>query len=187
MASLWAQLIPQASVSSPFIRHAMIAVSALEVAVTQTRRSKDVPLLKEEEESLTSNRHWALKQYGTALNLMRKALEDGLQDVRSVLIACLLYFSFETIQSCQWGACSLARSGLRLLQQYKPTDLDSEIISAFASLEINLSSFLSRPALILSYHQSAIDNSSAIISGMPKRFSDIETCHYYWKLLLSRR
>jgi hypothetical protein len=102
---VWNRLIPQAGEIQPYIKQAIVALGALSKSYEET----EAPAL--------SNPHqiYALKMYGKALNGMREDLL--LQDIANSATACLLVFSFESMQGHQAAASMHAASLVSVLYQ----------------------------------------------------------------------
>jgi hypothetical protein len=107
--TLWDRIIPQAVESEPIIRHAVVAVAAL----NKSRIDAAQGLGK-------SNPHhqYALLQYGKALKKIRDTLTSGVQDPRRSLMACLLVFCLESLQGYQRSASNQASVGVALLVRW---------------------------------------------------------------------
>jgi hypothetical protein len=87
--TLWDRIIPQAVETEPIIRHAVVALAALNKS-----------------------------QYGQALKQIRDNLTDGVQNPRRTLMASLLVFCLEYLQGYQTSASNQASSGVNLLQRW---------------------------------------------------------------------
>lgn len=107
--TLWDRIIPQAVETEPIIRHAVVAVAAL----NRSRIDAAKGIGK-------SNPHhqYALLQYGKALKKIRDTLADGVKDPRRSLISCLLVFCLESLQGYQTTASNQASIGVALLQRW---------------------------------------------------------------------
>ncbi|KAL3424183.1 C6 zinc finger domain protein [Phlyctema vagabunda] len=194
--SLWNRLIPQASEAHPFIRNAIIAIGAISKTSDNDLR---LPLSNSviERHQLAEQRRYALKHYGKALNGMRRAIENGVQDMRFILLGCLLAFCFETLEGRQGPACNLAIGGLALFYDQfgtcadpskpspkAPIPLEIDLVDAFASLDIQALFFLDLRPLRL--HQHVIDESSQALAVMPSRFYDLEQARICWRIMMRR-
>jgi hypothetical protein len=107
--TLWDRIIPQAVESEPIIRHAVVAVAALNKSRIDATQGVG-----------KSNPHhqYALLQYGKALKKIRDALTGGVQDPRRSLMACLLVFCLESLQGYQSSASNQASVGVALLVRW---------------------------------------------------------------------
>ncbi|KAG0652582.1 transcriptional regulatory [Hyphodiscus hymeniophilus] len=174
---LWGRLVPQTSESTPFVRHAMIAIAAM----SQISRE-------------AGNSQAALGYI--SLKGIRDATTRNQQDLRTSLIACLLVFCFEILQGSERSARALAFSGLTLFHHsrgidmtsptlYKsPSLLEDELLSAFVSLDIQVLFFLDdRP---LGVHQQIIEESTEALNNMQSRFATREEANRFWQIMLQR-
>ena len=102
----------------PPIRHAIIALGALDKTMDITQRTSDPTLLDFREKCLESAAHhqFALQQYGKAIAQMRNNLSAQKQDYRTALILCLLTICFEALNGDMQSALEQIRSGLRLIK-----------------------------------------------------------------------
>jgi hypothetical protein len=107
--TLWDRLIPQAVETEPLIKHAVVAVAAL----NKSRIDAAMGIGK-------SNPHhqFALLQYGKALKRIRDTLNEGIKDPRRSLMACMLVFCLECLQGYQSSASNQASVGVALLQRW---------------------------------------------------------------------
>lgn len=191
-SSLWDRLIPQFSERVPFIRHAVIAIGVLSRITIKAASHDALAIDKGDGYPRRLEHQYALQQYGRALNGMRKVIEAGEQDLRTAMIACLLAFSFETLQGRQGPASAIATSGLDLFRNWisghsegpgnlsslSKYDLEDDLIQAFASLDLHVASFLDQRPLAI--HQLVIDETVVAISRMPSKFTDLFEAHKYW-------
>lgn len=111
-------MIPQASEVAPFVGHAMIAVAALSKISGDAEHALMLAGDGEEGSRLQRDHQYALYQYEKALNGMRRVVELGEHDLRNALLACLLTFSFGSLQGQQSPACGLASSGVALFHDW---------------------------------------------------------------------
>ena len=131
--SLWNYLILQACESNSSIRHAVIAVGALD---PKTWRGP----AKSQEEIL--RRQFAYHQYSMAIGDMRKTISKKALDLRTRLIACLLFICFEMYHFNKASAVAQIRAMNFLLEeQSRKRDVsdgpkvDTELEEAFQELE----------------------------------------------------
>jgi len=107
--TLWDRLIPQAVATEPLIKHAVVAVAALNRSRIDVAKGMG-----------KSNPHhqFALLQYGKALKRIRDTLTEGIKDPRRSLMACMLVFCLECLQGYQSSASNQASVGVALLQRW---------------------------------------------------------------------
>jgi hypothetical protein len=116
---LWEHIIPQSGEAEPFIAHLIVALSK------------------------SQSTHWARNpsQYGKALEGMRLAIQNKIQDRRKALIACLLVICFECLLGLQAAASSYAPSGVSLLyncHENASSFVEDDVYSAFSGLDLQL-------------------------------------------------
>lgn len=107
--SLWERIIPQAVETEPIIKHAVVAMAALNKSRMDAEKGVGKP---------NPHHQFALLQYGKALKKIRDALTEGVQDPRRSLMACLLVFCLESLQGYQSSASNQASRGVALLQRW---------------------------------------------------------------------
>lgn len=136
---LWTRLMLQACETSPSIRHAVIALGALPPA------PEPVGTLKHQ---------FAFRQYNKALCLLSRDVAGGKHDLRTTLIASLLFYCFESFHGYHELAISQVYTGLKLIREWassfyapgkvvrlgseNPYEVEDDIVRAFGSLEIQV-------------------------------------------------
>ena len=132
-SSLWNYLVLQACESNSSIRHAVIAIGALD---PQTWRGR----AKSPEENL--RRQFAYNQYSMAIGDMRKAISKKALDLRTRLVACLLFICFEIYHFNRASTVPQIRAMNFLIKDKKcegvgshDLKIDEEIEEAFQELE----------------------------------------------------
>jgi hypothetical protein len=107
--SLWGRIVLQASEQEWFIKHAVIAIGALNRATnapTEVTRSGQT--------DVSTHFEAALRHYGKSMQGIRKACEEEKQSKRSILIACLLAVCFEYSHGNNDNAVAHIRHGIQL-------------------------------------------------------------------------
>jgi len=147
---IWSTLLPQLCHTEPFVRHAVIALAAMDLN-TMVASSQ----MREETKLEESKRHhsFALEQYGITLNLMRRLPVDFDDDYkfRNVLLCCFLTMVFESYQDNQKSSGIQTATALKLLYEFgtrrdgqRPASireiraapgLDSSLIDHYSHLE----------------------------------------------------
>jgi hypothetical protein len=195
--SVWNRLIPQAGEAYPLIRHSILALSALSKARAETKGNRS------QARSLLAKSHYefAIKQYCKALKELRGKLGRINGDVRTVLIACLLIFSFETLQDNQNAASLHASGAVNLLMEYhkhhknpsRPpnsyapsywacqSQIEEDLHSAFSYLD--LQAFDQRPA---GHHRCFVQQMNEIIKYISAEFTDLNSCRKMFQLITRR-
>jgi hypothetical protein len=115
--SLWNKVVLQACESSPAIRHAVIAIGALDLTMDVVAPA---PGFATGSWSMVSSHHrFALQQYSKAITKLGQSLAGQNFDIRNVLIACLLTVCFETWNGDIQSAMTQVRSGLKLIKEWR--------------------------------------------------------------------
>jgi hypothetical protein len=118
----WTEKIPQLCYQDAPVRHATITLEALakslEVTSFPTRLSlSGFPQI--DHNHLDEHFRYALRQYSRALGSLRTMLSDGRRHLRTSLVSCVLFMSFEALQGCYDGALTHLRGGSRLLTDWR--------------------------------------------------------------------
>jgi hypothetical protein len=141
----------QACESSQAIRHAVIAIGALNISNASVQTS----------EVGTLRHQFAFRQYSKSICLMRRDIAGGRHDLRTTLIASLLFYCFESFHGYHELAISQVYTGLRLIRDwvtshYKPDaegkyrvrigsenphEVEDDLLRAFGNLEIQVMSY----------------------------------------------
>jgi len=110
--NLWTSVVLQASEQESFIRHAVIAVGALNMANIASTEPGSV----EENEKSANVGHFefALQQYGKSIQGIRKACQMAPKSKRLILIACLLAVCFEYSHGSNECAVAHVKNGINL-------------------------------------------------------------------------
>lgn len=136
---LWNQIVLQAAQREPAIRYAVTAIGALDLKLHST--ANDEALVK-------SRKQFAYREYQKAIVGLRRTLVAKNCDIRTKLVACIVFACFE----CHEGNFGLARrqifAGIKMMDEHekKVEDLgglhvEREFVDYFAMLEIQTSSF----------------------------------------------
>ena len=180
--------------AEPFIRHAVVAIGALEKIMQSQRTAAGVP-------RMAVDYPFALNQFDKALRGMRAAISNGENDIRKALIACILVFCFETLMGKPASALSNAESGLMLLYQWMNTNSDQSssfflgnswqeqkieevVMDGLAGLDTHVLFFLdTRPIHV---HRFMIEGANKSIANMPTSFDSLKTARSFWSLSMRR-
>lgn len=181
---LWSRLVLQSSEFEPCIRHAVTAVGALNL---------QSPVLHDELES--TRRKFAYLEYGKAIALLRKSINDGLTNLRTKLIASLLFACFESYHGNNDLVASHVFSAIQMLYDYsklrsKPISrlmgppTEEDIILTLGVLEISCASYYDpRPPEV---HLAHIHSSESMVSSMPEVFRTLKEAWSYVGLVMLR-
>jgi hypothetical protein len=132
-SNVWDRLVLQACESSTSIRHAVIAIGALD---PKTWRGP----AKSQEETLQCQ--FAYYEYSMAIRDTRKTILENTLDLRTRLIACLLFICFEIYHCNKASAVAQIKAISSLLKESceqtpaKIYDIDNELLESFQELEM---------------------------------------------------
>lgn len=199
-ASIWGRLILQACHEEPFVRHAIVSIAALDLAMADRSTPPSARRLSASAidiEPYNTHHQFALREYGKALRLMRASPSgDEAHYVRKALISCLLIICFELYRGDPELAMTQARTAVKVLSQWlkklqmsrlssnsrSSAVVEDELVSAFARLYKGIMLFrTARPAEF-----SELLQPEAIKSWreMPTTFSTLIEARKYWELHL---
>jgi len=181
--TLWDRIIPQAVESEPIIRHAVVALAALnksriDAGLRGTGRSNP-------------HHQYALVQYGKALKKIRDALNDGVKDPRRSLMACLLVFCLESLQGYQTSASNQASAGVNLLQRWCIENrgtyahyhaIEEDICHGLSSLDLQALLFLDTRSPRL--HRDLQETAAEVLRWRPLILENLKNCYVYWQLIM---
>ena len=196
-SDLWSRLVLQACESEASIRHAVIAIGALDMTsmATQISQAKGGQTPNENADSAIDCHRFALKQYSKAISCMREGLTRGNQPLRTALLGCILIVCFETYHGDHKAALSQIQIGLDLMDQWSrsPTEkksslgrelLEDEIRDAFGRLDSQAMTFVDTRSL--SIHEEKMNSNSEAVDNMPRLFTSIKEARFYSDLLMRR-
>ena len=197
------QMLLQACYSDSSIRHAIIALGALDKTAEITRDFNKLSLDNfPKAESITANEHhqFALEEYAKAIANMRTG--DTLRDIRSTLLSILLVFIFEAWNGNMAMAVRQIRNGVRIIQEWKATIKGSEKTSENMSpapniIEHDLIRIYSRLVIQMSYFYNAglgfedlrtiyANQGREYLNSMPTYFTTIEQSVHYHQAIYKR-
>jgi hypothetical protein len=114
-------IVLQACEDMPPIRHATIALDALDKTLEITQRTDNLssPDLRAKCLESAAHHRFALQQYGKAITQMRNNLSAKKQDYRAALILCLLTICFEALNGDMQAALEQIRNGLKLIKEWR--------------------------------------------------------------------
>jgi hypothetical protein len=197
-SEIWNGIVLQACQTEPSIRHAVIAIGALDMSGMRVQDEKEGRLaFSKKDEATIKDHHFALKQYSKALDAMRAAASDGKQSLRTALLASMLVICFETYQGDYQAALNQIRIGLDLMtswQQSKPRllcssagtseTLEDELCEAFDRLDTQAMTFVDRRPM--SAHEQLMKYYEDELPSMPEVFPSIRSARFYSNVLMRR-
>ena len=105
---LWKRVVLQTSEIEPAIRHAVTAIGALNL--------KSRCIGGDEEDRLRCE--FAYKEYGLAIAGIRQRPTEERADIRTKLLACILFACFESFHGDSNAATSQAFAGIDMMNEY---------------------------------------------------------------------
>ena len=185
----------QACETDPSIRHAVIAIGALNLTTPLPGPDSSVGTLKH---------NFAFRQYSKALCLLRRDVAGGMCDLRTTLIACLLFYCFESFHGYHELAISQVYSGLKLIREwttsyYKPDDsgrrrtrigsedpytVEEDILRAFSNLEIQVMTYADGRSREAHEHYRHIGQET--IDDIPPIFGSLQESRAVLELVIRR-
>ncbi|RDW78270.1 hypothetical protein BP5796_06122 [Coleophoma crateriformis] len=212
-SAFWNRLVLQASEQEPSIRHAIIALGALNPASigTSTDSSNAVKDDRNPEAArlALAERHerqrYAIAEYMKSIRIMRKTLDAGERNIRSMLIACLLFTCFESMCNNHDSALGQVQGGFKMLDDWyfsqgssknndlsafgirspSPGILEDDLLQAFNRMDIQVMTALDMRST--ETHESMQFCGQDSIDSMPLTLQDVEEARVYMELILRRQ
>ena len=185
-SGLWNRIVLQASETSVAVRHAVIAIGALNLK-TWSFNGEAVEKRR---------REFVYHQYSLAIREMRKTTASGLTDSRTMLMITILFFCFELYHGNNDAAAAQVHSGIRIMDEYEkfrrtPRHLlgdippvEEEIIEALTRLEIQIMTFDDPRSRDV--HLEKTVYGQELIDDMPVRFDSLEDAWRVLNVILKR-
>jgi hypothetical protein len=173
-SEFWSRLVLQASHTEPTIRHAVIALGSLH----ETTQNKDSAVLK----SGKAHNKFALQQCNKAITSLNQQLSlKGQQSIEVLLMSCVLFVCFETLQGNYESALTHMESGVRMYRNWQaenkkpeprvyglPQSVDKEIAQIFSRLNLQVLMFPDTHLIGKDFYDT---NFSTLIESPPNSFS----------------
>lgn len=105
---LWQRVVLQASETEPAIRHAITAIGALNFK-SKMVGGDETDMLRYE---------FAYREYGLAIAGIRKRTCERQADIRTKLLACILFTCFESYHGDIQAATSQTYAGIEMMNEY---------------------------------------------------------------------
>lgn len=197
-SALWNTIVLQASEQESFIKHAIVALGALDKTVEVSRTLHGPQVCSGT--SHTSHYQAAFQQYGKCIKGIRKACEERRQSKRMILIACLLAVCFEYFDGNIDPAIAHIRSGIRLIndwaygimhlasidqqqQHFLPGILEDELVCVFSRLEVDVFTWYDTDKVVM--HKELAQMAMDIVRAIPTDgFTNIQSARKYFDILL---
>ena len=116
-SDVWGSLMLQASEGDAAIRHAIMAVGALNITLETMLLSKSEGTTLTSNSSNNEHHRFALQRYGKAIQELRTAISTPGYSLRNVLLASLLIICFENLHGNHAAAVTQMQSCLSLLRE----------------------------------------------------------------------
>jgi Fungal Zn(2)-Cys(6) binuclear cluster domain/Fungal specific transcription factor domain len=194
---LWEALILQAFQQKTFVRHAVLAIGALDMSLRVVTDEVNSP-----GRGLASmHREFALLKYSKALKEMKSTLSGMDSSPRDTLIACLLVVCLENLLGNRHLALLHAQVGFRLLQNWlskhpyslpyhsgisSPAShtIEDDLVLVFGKLDLQISCVSdTRP---FQEHVALKDINTATVEHMPTIFTDLKQAKLFWDIIMRR-
>jgi len=205
-SSLWSRMILQACETDPAIRHAVVAIGALDftLGISHGRPLlSSSGILESNHEEAEKHHRFALRQYGAAIREMRLLISKEKPDIRRTLLGCLVIACFEALHGNFPSAIAQVQSGLALLEEWQfrnqsnskeqellgisstlPNTIEDELHQALCRLDIQLLSFVDiRP---FETHKRMRQYGFASLNNMPSRFQTLRDARIYLEIVMRR-
>jgi hypothetical protein len=177
-SEFWSRLVLQASHTEPTIRHAVIALGSLH----ETTQNEDSAILK----SGAAYDKFALQQCNKAIaNLNQELGIRGQQSIEVLLMSCVIFVCFETLQGNYESALTHMESGVRMYRNWQAENskpgpgissgrhhtIDKEIAQIFSRLNLQVLMFPDTHLLGRNFYTT---NLNPLIDQPPKTFSSLK-------------
>jgi hypothetical protein len=103
----WKRIAVQESFSEPAIRHAVVALGALTKSLHESKNQPFAMIMPPSNASV-EHHEFALKQYNKAIVNLRQTISEGKPQIRTALVACLLFVCFENFHGDYEAAAKLS-------------------------------------------------------------------------------
>ncbi|KAL2068850.1 hypothetical protein VTL71DRAFT_15188 [Oculimacula yallundae] len=207
-SSIWHHLLLQAGQNQPFIRHAIIAIGALNKSlrdpstITVSDKRKAAMVIGGNYPMASEVREFALGHYDKFLEgaKAKMSLMSREEVRRTAMLVCLLVVCIENMQYRSSNALEHAQNGLRLLNDLRsdtiddkqltgmsspiPNVIEDEIVQQFHRMELQV--MATYDARISSEHTRLKNEGSASVKDMPEMFTSLEQARLFLHLVMRR-
>jgi hypothetical protein len=182
------------------IARAAIAIGALDKNCQQGEDYRPT-YLDQSGANMTSHHRAAVQQYAKAINIMKKDVAEGKQDVRTTLLTSLVIIVFESFHGNYMLADRQVHTAVELVRNWRskypnsknhpvgfsspaPDVLEDGLVQLFGRLKTHTVSFKDKrePAVHL-WHR---EEGTEIVQAMPEVFQDIPQARKYLELITRR-
>ncbi|KAH9223321.1 hypothetical protein DL95DRAFT_128453 [Leptodontidium sp. 2 PMI_412] len=179
-SELWSRVVLQASETAPCIRHAVTAIGTLNLKGWRDGNNSS------NSQRLDQKRlQFAYHSYHSAIVDMRRSTSEGQTDIRTKLLACLLFACFETYHGNRDVATAQVFAGIEAIDSYNLLrahsqttsgttlpPIDEEIVRIFVVLEIQATTYQDRRSRAL--HLERLNGGRAAVEDMPVEFTSLK-------------
>ncbi|PVH86472.1 hypothetical protein DL98DRAFT_649931 [Cadophora sp. DSE1049] len=182
-SDLWSRVVLQASETAPCIRHAVTAIGTLNLKGWRETPPSPSPAQHQHWHSDLEKKRlqFAYHEYQSAIVGMRRESTEGETDIRTKLLACLLFACFETYHGNRDVAAAQVFAGIEAIDEYnrlrastEPTlpPIDEEIVRIFVILEIQATTYQDRRSRAL--HLERLNRGRDAVEDMPTEFHSLK-------------
>ena len=178
----------QASQAEPCIRHAVIAIGALDFK-NDDGKGKDLERIR---------REFAYSEYQKAIVGLKQSIVAKDCDIRTKLLSCILFACFEAYHGNNEIALSQIFAGIEMMEEYskqreKPKEtphapclapIDQDIVQSFAQLEIQTSAWGDQRNIGL--HLERMRACNAAVENMPVEFESLRQAGFMLSMNMLR-
>lgn len=190
----WKRIAVQESSSEPAIRHAVVALGALTKSLHESE-NQPFGMIMPPSNTSVEHHEFALKQYNKAIINLRQTLSKGKPQIRTALVACLLFVCFENFHGDYEAAAKHMQCGLSLVDQWQaqssPYQIEElyndEVFQMFARYNAqsfqhvgSASSLNPNPRLLY------LENMGRRDVSVPVIFTDVREARCCWDLCMER-
>jgi hypothetical protein len=186
---------------NPAIRHAIVALGALDKTAELVQCFDKMSLTPVERDAAANEHHQnALRQYVKAVKHMAADASEKKQDLRTMLLTCLLILAFESWTGNMDLAVNQVHAGIRLIQEWKekyrndkdkftqlspaPYIVEDDLIQVFCRLAVQHSFFADGHPPEL--HAILGMEGPRFTRSMPDTFSDVFEAGKYYNGIIRR-
>jgi hypothetical protein len=185
-SEFWSRVVLQAAQAEPSIRHAATAIGALDMMAISERGGAEFAKLRKQ---------FAYREYQKAIVGVRSRLASKDCDIRTRLIACVLFACFEAYHGNCETALTQIFAGVEMMEEHAKRikesnkipnspglqPVDHEFLQSFAMLEIQACSWGDQRSSDLHYERML--NCAAAVANMPDEFDGIKEAGYMLSMI----
>ncbi|KAE8449558.1 hypothetical protein EG329_007888 [Mollisiaceae sp. DMI_Dod_QoI] len=198
MSTFWNHLLLQESHHQPFVRHALVAIAALNKSIKTSQLVRNNIDVKK---TARKQREYALSLYGKSLQGMQFIPQGQVLHLRELVIAVLLVFVFETIHRQPDVAFSHALIGDRLMCHFVEMTpysiphnegisspaanvIEHELLMTFIRFDVQMMTFIDARSNYI--HNKGKATCVSTMREMPSAFASLREATVYWEAVMRR-